>query len=300
MGGIAIAAAFYLPVAGLALRTNLFAGRLYGQPRRISALLGGAFVILLLGIFDDLRGAKAWQKLVVQVPVAALVWWSGVRVATFSLPHGVVELGPQLSFLLTVVWVVGVVNAINLVDGLDGLASGIVLQALAAVAICSWHRQEPVLALLSIVLGGAVGGFLVYNRHPASVFMGDSGSMFLGFVLAVASMWSSQKGATAVGVVLPALALGLPLLDTSLAVGRRLFGKKAILTGDLDHIHHRLLRVGGSYGKTVLTLYAISFFFSALSVLLIFVDKSWEWPVAGVAFVAALGLLRWLGYLGGR
>jgi UDP-GlcNAc:undecaprenyl-phosphate GlcNAc-1-phosphate transferase len=302
LGGVAIAAAFYLPVAGLALRSNLFSGSLYADPRRIGALLGGGFVILLLGIFDDLVSASAWKKLLVQIPVAVMVWWAGIRVSGFSTPMGAsLSLGPVLSFVLTVVWIVGVVNAINLIDGLDGLAAGVALLALGAVATCAWHRQEPVLALLSVVLGGAVGGFLVHNRHPASVFMGDSGSMFLGFVLAVASIWSSQKRATIVGVVLPALALGLPLLDTSLAVWRRLMSRKPLLTGDLDHIHHRLLAGGASHRRAVLTMYGISLFFSALSVLLVLKDdQRWEWPVAGLGFAAALFLLHRLGYLGAR
>jgi UDP-GlcNAc:undecaprenyl-phosphate GlcNAc-1-phosphate transferase len=299
MGGIAIAAAFYLPVAGVALRTNLFAESLYNDPSRMIALLGGGLVVLVLGIYDDLRGADAWTKLAVQIPVAACVWWAGVRVHGFTTPLGnELGLGAGTSFFATVLWIVGVVNAINLIDGLDGLASGIALQALAAVAICSWHRHEPTLALLSVVLAGSVGGFLVHNRHPASVFMGDSGSMFLGFVIAVASIWSSQKGATAVGVVLPAVALGLPLLDTSLALWRRLWSRRPVMTGDLDHVHHRVLAFGWSYRKTVLVLYGVGLFFSGLSVLLVLVDdRRLEFPVAVVAVGVALGLARWLGYL---
>src|SRR5206468_256985 len=123
-----------------------------------------------------------------------------------------------LSLAVTVAWVVVVVNGFNLIDGLDGLASGIALQALVATAFCAWHRDEPVLALFAIVLSGSVSGFLVHNFHPASIFMGDSGSMFLGYVIAIATAWSSQKSATLVGVVLPIVALALPLLDTSMAV----------------------------------------------------------------------------------
>jgi UDP-GlcNAc:undecaprenyl-phosphate GlcNAc-1-phosphate transferase len=298
-GGVAIAAAFYLPVAGVALRTNVFSDSLYNDPRRMLALLGGGLVVLVLGIYDDIRGADAGTKLAVQIPVAALVWWAGVRVAAFTTPAGhELGLSAVTSFFVTLLWIVGVVNAINLIDGLDGLASGIALQALGAVAICSWHREEPALALLSVVLAGSVGGFLVYNRHPASVFMGDSGSMFLGFVIAVASIWSSQKSATTVGVVLPAVALGLPLLDTSLALWRRLWSRRSVMTGDLDHIHHRFLAIGWSYRKTVLVLYGVGFFFSGLSVLLVLVDnRRLEFPVAVLAVAAAVALARWLGYL---
>jgi UDP-GlcNAc:undecaprenyl-phosphate GlcNAc-1-phosphate transferase len=299
LGGVAIAAAFYLPVVGVALRTNLFADSLYNEPRRMAALLGGGMIVLALGIYDDVKGANAWTKLAVQIPVAAAVWWLGVRVQGFTtLSGGEVGLTAGSSFLITVLWIVGVVNAINLIDGLDGLASGIALQALGAVAILAWHREEPALALLSIVLAGSVGGFLIHNVHPATVFMGDSGSMFLGFVIAVASIWSSQKSATTVGVVLPAVALGLPLLDTSLALLRRLRSNQPVMVGDLDHIHHRLLAFGWPYRRTVLVLYAVSLFFSGLSVLLVLIDdKRFEFPVAALAVVAAVGLAHWLGYL---
>jgi UDP-GlcNAc:undecaprenyl-phosphate GlcNAc-1-phosphate transferase len=302
LGGVAVAIAFYLPVLVLALRVNLFANRLYADPPHIIALLGGGLVILALGVWDDLHGLSAAQKLAVQIPVAVAVWWAGLRIGgTTELSGQLFAFGPGLSLVATVIWIVGVVNALNLIDGLDGLASGIAFQALVATALCAWHRDEPVLALMSIVLSGAVGGFLVHNFHPASVFMGDSGSMFLGFVIATASIWSSQKGATAVGVVLPAVALGLPLLDTSLAVWRRFAARKNVFIGDLDHIHHRFLARGWPYEATVLVLYGIGLVFSGLSVLLIYTnDRRLQWPVAIVALGLAVELSHWLGYLGRR
>jgi UDP-GlcNAc:undecaprenyl-phosphate GlcNAc-1-phosphate transferase len=300
LGGVAIALAFFVPLLVLGLRWNLFQQRLYQDPTRLVALFGGGLVILGLGVYDDLCGATAIKKLAVQVPVAMLAWWAGIRVGGTSEPSGgFMQFGAVMSLVLTTVWITGVVNAINLIDGLDGLASGIALQALAAIALCAWHRDEPVLALVALVLGGGVGGFLVHNFHPASVFMGDSGSMFIGYVIAVTSVWSAQKGATVVGVVLPAVALGLPLLDTSLAVWRRMATHRPIFSADLDHIHHRFLSIGWSHARTVLTLYGVGLFFSGLSVLLIYSDnRQLVWPVAVAAMAAALGLARWLGYLG--
>jgi UDP-GlcNAc:undecaprenyl-phosphate GlcNAc-1-phosphate transferase len=200
-----------------------------------------------------------------------------------------------------VAWVVVVTNAINLIDGLDGLASGLTLEVLAATALCAWHRDDTALALFAVCLFGAVAGFLVHNFHPASIFMGDSGSMFLGYVIAVSSAWSSQKAATAVGVVLPAVALALPLLDTSIAFSRRLFGGRHPLKGDLDHIHHRLLKRGWSHRRSVLTLYGIGFGFSALAVALVYrPDPRLDWPLVGVAALGAVAVAGWLGYLGRR
>jgi UDP-GlcNAc:undecaprenyl-phosphate/decaprenyl-phosphate GlcNAc-1-phosphate transferase len=299
LGGIAIALGFYVPVLGLAFRVNAFSGQIYEQPLRVAALLVGGLIILGLGIFDDLRGAKAWQKLIVQVPVAALAWWAGVRIGGTVSPAGADVVFPQLVSLgVTVLWIVVVVNALNLIDGLDGLASGVAFQALAAAALIAWVRGDPALALFAICLCGSVGGFLVHNFHPASIFMGDSGSMFLGYVIAVTTAWSSQKTATMVGVVLPAIALGLPLLDTSMAVWRRVARGKPVMSGDLDHIHHRLLALGWSQRRSVLTLYAVSFAFSAVSVALVFInDWRLHWPLIGLSVMAALGFARWLGYL---
>jgi UDP-GlcNAc:undecaprenyl-phosphate GlcNAc-1-phosphate transferase len=302
LGGVAIAVGFYVPVLALALRWNAFQMALYQDPRRVAALLGGGLVIFALGVYDDLRGASAWKKLAVQVPVAALAWWAGVRIGGTAGPSGAyLSFAPLLSFGTTVLWLVAVMNAINLIDGLDGLASGIALLALAAAAVCAWHRGEPALALITIVLAGSIGGFLIHNFHPASVFMGDSGSMLIGYIIGVSAVWSSQKAATLVGLVLPAVALGLPLLDTSLAVWRRLATGRPVFDGDLDHIHHRLLARGWSQRRAVLTLYAIALLYSGLSVALVYAnDRRLEWPLLVAAAALAIALSRWLGYAGSQ
>jgi UDP-GlcNAc:undecaprenyl-phosphate GlcNAc-1-phosphate transferase len=299
LGGVAIVIAFYVPVLALAFRINAYQDEIYSKPRPVIGLLVGGLVILALGIYDDVRRASATQKFIVQVPVAMFAWWMGIRIGGTSAPGGEVLVFSQaVSLAVTVLWIVGVVNALNLIDGLDGLASGIALQALLAAAVCAWHRDELSLALFAICLSGAVGGFLMHNFHPASVFMGDSGSMFLGYVLAVAAVWSSQKAATAIGIVLPAVALGLPLLDTSLAIWRRWRTHRPVFSPDLDHIHHRLLAIGWSQPRTVLTLYFVGLFFSALSVALVFSnDARLGWPMVVLGVAVALGLARWLGYL---
>jgi UDP-GlcNAc:undecaprenyl-phosphate GlcNAc-1-phosphate transferase len=297
LGGLAIAAGFYAPVLGLALRVNLYQQNVYQQPYRVIALLGGGVAILLLGVYDDLRGARAWQKLLVQIPVAVCVWLAGVRIGgTTALTGQTLALPAWLSLCATVAWIVIVVNAINLIDGLDGLASGLVLESLIVVSICAWHREDPALALFALCLSGSVAGFLVHNFHPATIFMGDSGSMFLGYVLAVSAAWTSQKAATLVGAVLPAIAIGLPLLDTSMAILRRAARGQQIMRGDLDHIHHRLMGRGLGQRGSVLLLYGVGALFNAVALALIYAVPTWlEWPLVGAAVIAAIGFARWLG-----
>ncbi len=295
LGGLSIAIGFFVPILGIALRTNLFSAEIYGEPKRAIALLAGGAGILVLGIYDDLRGARAWQKLIVQIPLAALAWWAGIRIGGSASPTGgVVDFSQLVSLVVTVGWVVTVVNAINLIDGLDGLASGLALQALAVVALSAYLRGNALLFLFGLTLAASVAGFLVHNFHPATIFMGDTGSMFLGWVIALGTVWASQKAATIVGVVLPELALGLPLLDTSLAIWRRLHRRQPVLSGDLDHIHHRLLRHGWSHRRVVLTLYGISLPFSAGSAYLVYLgDSAFHWPALAIAAIAALALAVW-------
>jgi len=299
LGGLAIAAGFYVPVLGIALRTNLFSAEIYAEPRRAISLLVGGLGIVLLGLYDDLKGASAWQKLAIQIPLAGLAWWAGIRIGSSASPiGGVITFSDVVSLVVTIGWVVVVVNAINLIDGLDGLASGLALQALAVVALSAYLRGNALLFLFGVTLAASVAGFLVHNFHPASIFMGDTGSMFLGWVLALGTVWASQKAATLVGVVLPALALGLPLLDTTLAIARRLRTGTPVLRGDLNHIHHRLLGQGWSQRRVVLTLYGISLPFSLGSACLVYLgDSAFHWPAVAIAILAATALAVWFSRL---
>jgi UDP-GlcNAc:undecaprenyl-phosphate GlcNAc-1-phosphate transferase len=291
LGGLAIAAGFYLPVLGLSLRANLYESGLYADRRRIVAFLLGGVLVLGLGVFDDLRGARANQKLALQIPVALLVWWAGLRIEG---THGF-QFPPSISLAVTVAWMVIAINAINLLDGLDGLASGVALQALITTALLAWHRGDPVLALIAICLSGAVAGFLLHNFHPAKIFMGDTGSMFLGYVLAVASIWSSQKAATAVSTVLPIVVLAVPLMDTTSTIMRRLWSNRNVMMGDLDHLHHRLLQRGLTQRRATLILYGVAFYFDLLAVVLIYSnERRLDWPLIALATVSAVLVVLWL------
>jgi UDP-GlcNAc:undecaprenyl-phosphate GlcNAc-1-phosphate transferase len=223
-----------------------------------------------------------------------------------SLPFGLgaLEFG-ALSILVTVFWIVCVTNAINLIDGLDGLAAGLALICTTAVAVIALYRQQVAVTAASVALVGSLAGFLRYNFNPARIFLGDSGSMLLGFLLAVLSIHSNQKGATAVALLAPILILGIPLLDTSLAVLRRLYrlGKRGAISEhrlsywlrhasivflpDRAHLHHRLLDVGLSQRAAVIVLY-LGAVLSALSALALVIVKS---PVLAVSLLLVLGLL---------
>jgi UDP-GlcNAc:undecaprenyl-phosphate GlcNAc-1-phosphate transferase len=232
----------------------------------LAVLLAGGVGMHLVGLADDFRPLAARWKFALQVGVALLVCGAGVRLTTLQLPgFGLVHVGVALSTVLTVAWLVGMTNALNLIDGLDGLASGAALFALAALFIFARANGRPDAALMSIALAGATLGFLRFNFYPATIFLGDSGSLFLGFMLGGVGLLSTQAAAsaapTAMACAVPIVVLGLPLLDTSLAVARRLAQRRPIFSGDRAHIHHRLLdrllARGHSPRTAVLALYAL-------------------------------------------
>ena len=262
LGGVAVVVAFFAPVVGLGLYTNRVSSFLFRDGNLVLGLCVGGLVIATLGVYDDLRGADARLKLIVQSLVAVGMWLVGFRIELFSVPvgNGVVELG-RLSLPLTVLWFVGVINALNLIDGLDGLASGIALFAVLVLFGVSYFDHAVLLSLLSIALAGALVGFLFFNFNPAKIFLGDSGSMFIGFALAAISIWTQRKGATAVALAVPVLALGVPILDVTLSVVRRLSRGTSPFRADREHVHHRLLALGLSHRRAVMTLYALSVVF---------------------------------------
>ena len=153
-----------------------------------------------------------------------------------------------LAFPLTLLWIVGVINALNLIDGLDGLAGGVALCAVLTNLVIAMFRGQPLMTLCMAALAGALIGFLFYNFNPASIFLGDTGSLFLGYVLAVTSIRTHQKSSAAVSILVPMVALAVPIVDTALAMGRRALTGRPMFSGDRDHIHHRLLGLGEGLG----------------------------------------------------
>ncbi len=297
LGGIAIVGAFYAPLVGL-LFTDSSVGRLFFADEReaIGLLVGGA-AIAALGVYDDLKGAGAAEKFVVQFAVAGFVYWAGFRIDELSNPFGgSIELG-WVGLPFTMLWIAGIVNAINLVDGLDGLAGGIAFVSVLTTFVAAVIHGELLMALTTAALAGAILGFLLYNFNPASIFMGDTGSMFLGFVLAASAIESHRKSETAVAIIVPVIALGLPITDTLLAIVRRALRGSPLFRGDREHIHHRLLALGLSHRRAVLVLYGASV---ALGLVALASASASGLETALLLFALALGaglLLRHLGYM---
>lgn len=281
LGGLAICSSFFLMWALMVLiEPSVFASSWVCSIRGV-VLLVSLLVIVLLGIWDDLRTLKPGLKFYIQVIVATACYAAGFRISNISAPFssGVIEFG-SLAYPITILWIVGVTNAFNLIDGLDGLASGVGIIASLTTFSLMMLNGDIVSALLVLVLAGAMMGFLRYNFMPAKIFLGDSGSLFIGFTLAVLSVQGSTKGSTAVAIIIPILVLGLPIVDTVLAMTRRLLGSfhpdqqkngsllnklRSMFVPDRRHIHHQLLALGLSHRNAVLMLYVVSLFFGIVA-----------------------------------
>jgi UDP-GlcNAc:undecaprenyl-phosphate GlcNAc-1-phosphate transferase len=298
LGGIAIVAATYATLLFVFAWQHRWPSGQSLDARGWVGLLGGGLVIAGLGVYDDLFGAGAKTKFVLQFVVAGALYWLGFRVELLTTPfNGSVALG-ALSLPFTLLWIVGVTNAINLIDGLDGLAGGVAVIALGSTFIFSIVHGQTFLALASVTVAGAVLGFLFYNFHPATIFMGDTGSLFLGFILATLSIKTSQKSSTAVSILVPLIVLGLPIGDTVLSIARRVLRGRPIFSADQEHIHHRLLARGLNQRQSVLFLYAICVGLGVAAQLIRIADR-----VQAAALLTVMGLLGYLlltnlGYLG--
>ena len=254
VGGVAIFLSVVLALLAMVLLAGFDGAGLSGS-KLLIILVGGA-ATHLLGLYDDLRQMRARYKFAAQIAIAIAIYLAGVRIEMIALPLvGQIAFGPAMALIFTIFWFVGLTNAFNLIDGLDGLASGAAMFALTTMFVVATINGQMGAALVTLALAGATLGFLRYNFHPASIFLGDSGSLFLGFMLAGVGAISSQKGSTVVAIAIPLVSLGLPVLDTSLAITRRFLRGQPIFSADRGHIHHRLLDVGHSPRKVALLLY---------------------------------------------
>ncbi|MBR6756646.1 MAG: undecaprenyl/decaprenyl-phosphate alpha-N-acetylglucosaminyl 1-phosphate transferase [Peptococcaceae bacterium] len=226
---------------------------------QLLGLFIGGTVLVIVGIIDDKTDMPAKVKLVGQIVAASIVVAFGVRVEFMTN----IFLGNimHLSFLsipFTIIWIVGITNAVNLIDGLDGLAAGTSIIAAITMAIVGYASGQYTMAFLAMILAGATIGFLKYNFHPAKIFMGDTGSMFLGYNLSVLAIMGVAKSFTFLSLVTPLLVLAIPILDTFFAIVRRKMNNRPIFKPDKEHLHHCLLRYGFSHRDTVLIIYLVS------------------------------------------
>ncbi len=297
LGGVAIVAAYFAPLLALYFVESDVGRRFWVDPARASGLIIGGLAIAALGVWDDVKGCNARQKFLVQFAVAGAMYAVGFRIDVLANPFGPPFPLGWLGLPFTMLWIAGVVNAMNLIDGLDGLAGGVALIAIATTFVIAVVNGDPLMMLFTSALAGAVLGFLFYNFNPASIFMGDTGSMFLGFVLAATAIQTHHKSSTAVAVLVPIIALGIPIADTLLAMLRRAARGVPMFSADRGHIHHRLLASGLTHRQTVLVLYGASIVLGAIAVVLSFSSGSQAtWillALAGTSFMA----LRQLGFI---
>jgi UDP-GlcNAc:undecaprenyl-phosphate GlcNAc-1-phosphate transferase len=297
-GGLAM----YVGVAAglLAARAIPFLSDLRETSSELDAAFVAATVVVVLGMVDDTRGVSALGKLAGQVLAAGIVVLLGVQLLYFYFPgQDVLALQPNLAVPLTVLWIVALMNAVNLVDGLDGLAAGMV--AIAAIAFFAYFRtpdggdQASVAALMSTIVAGVALGFLPWNFYPAKIFMGDSGALLLGLLMAVATISGvgqnlegpsgGDLAAIAIPIVIPLLVLAVPLLDVVLAIVRRMRKGIGIAHADKEHIHHRLMDIGHSHREAVLLMYLWSALIAGAALVVAYVDGR---VLVGVILVSAV------------
>ncbi|CDG31373.1 UDP-N-acetylglucosamine:undecaprenyl-P N-acetylglucosaminyl-1-P transferase [Bacillus velezensis UCMB5033] len=259
MGGLAI----FIGVAAGVLAAGIY------NETKMTAITVGAFIIVILGILDDKYQLSAKVKFFVQLAVAIMIVSTGLKMDFFSVPFLTerLELG-WVAYPLTVLWIVGITNAMNLIDGLDGLAAGLSVIGLSTIAVMALSGGKILILSLSLVVIGSTLGFLFYNFHPAKIFMGDTGSLFLGYVISVLSLLGLYKSVTLFSIIIPIIILGVPIFDTTFAVIRRILNKQPISAPDKSHIHHRLMAFGLSHRTAVIIIYLIGFIFSVSAILL--------------------------------
>ena len=267
LGGAAIYIGFLLAIMISIVLASWFKINIKLMP--ITGLLISATIIFILGVVDDIRGLRSTTKLAWQLFASALILFFGVEINFFSNPfNGILPLIPLISIPLTLIWLTGVTNAMNLIDGLDGLAAGVTAISASTLFFVALRTHEIGAALVLLALAGASLGFLRYNFFPAKIFLGDSGSYLLGFILAASSIMGVFKTTLVVALIIPVLILGVPIFDTMFAIGRRLGKGKNPFVADNKHIHHILLRAGFTQREAVLSIYVVCFLLSMVAILM--------------------------------
>ena len=297
LGGLAIFLGF---VAGLLYYTDL--------DSKMFGIMTGAAIMVVLGFFDDIKPLPSKFKFFVQIVAAMIAIHSGVKIngvtnpLSFIFPDNPYIVFGVWSYPLTLFWIVGVTNAINLVDGLDGLAAGISAisaTTLFVVALSTGQNSPAVVtsAALAAILAASTLGFLPHNFNPAKIFMGDTGALFLGYMLSVISVMGVLKGAAALSIMVPIFAIGLPIFDTLFAMVRRALSGKSMMEADKGHLHHKLMDAGMSQKQAVLTLYSISAVLGFSAIALVEVTLKAAFVLVFAVFLLASMGARYLGLI---
>lgn len=291
LGGVAIFLAFLL-----SLLFAFFLGWLYPtlslgvSYKSLWSILPAASLVFALGVYDDIRPLPASVKFSGQAVAGTILFASGLRILDLPVLFGHHHFPTVLGLPLTILWVLAITNAFNLIDGLDGLAAGCALFSTLVVFVVSLFGGMPWVSIMALALAGATLGFLRYNFNPATIFLGDCGSLFIGFMLSALALRGAQKAPTTVAVAIPVVSFGLPIVETGVSILRRLIAGRPIFIGDREHIHHKLLERGLSHRQVVIVLYAVSGIFALLSLFLL-------WPTGSTLglVLAVLGTGVWLG-----
>ena len=291
LGGVAIFGAFVLSLAAALTTASLRPHLRFGSSLHIlTTMLVPGCMVFILGLYDDIRSVGPYVKFTVQAIAATMLWLGGFRILDLPVLFGARQFPWFIGLALTILWVLGITNAFNLIDGLDGLAAGSALFSTLVVFVVAVLSHSSLVALMTVALTGAILGFLRFNFNPATIFLGDSGSLFIGFLLSALALEGAQKAPTVIAVAIPVVSFGLPILETSLSVLRRLIGGRPVFTADREHIHHKLLQLGLSHREVVIVLYAVSALFALLSLFLL-------WPTGSSLglVLAVVGTGIWLG-----
>jgi UDP-GlcNAc:undecaprenyl-phosphate GlcNAc-1-phosphate transferase len=253
-------------------------------------ILAPASLVFLLGLYDDLHSVGPYVKFAVQALAATMLFLGGLRILNIPVLFGEHELPWFLGLPVTILWVLAITNAFNLIDGLDGLAAGSALFSTLVAFVVALLNGHSLVTVMTIALAGAILGFLRYNFNPATIFLGDSGSLFIGFLLSALALAGAQKSPTIVAVAIPVVSFGLPILETALSILRRLISGRPVFTADREHIHHKLLQHGLTHRQVVIVLYGVSAVFALLSLFLL-------WPTGSSLglVLAVLGIGVWIG-----
>jgi UDP-GlcNAc:undecaprenyl-phosphate/decaprenyl-phosphate GlcNAc-1-phosphate transferase len=288
LGGVAIYLAFVGVVALLMAISEWFFIDTHLVSKNVFWILGAATVIFLLGLYDDIYSAPPAIKFLVQGLAAVMLYLGGFGI--FQAPVLGAPLTVWVSLPLTVLWVLWITNAFNLIDGIDGLAAGSALFSTLAVFVVSLASGNAFISILALALAGAILGFLRFNFNPATIFLGDSGSLFIGFMLSALGLAGASKTSTVIAIAIPVVSFGLPILESVISVLRRFLSGQPVFAADREHIHHKLLDRGLSQRQSVIILYAVSAACGLLSLLLL----NPSGPAVGVVlFVVGTGI--WVG-----
>lgn len=291
LGGVAIFVSFSCCMAMAALWA-LHSPRMHSafSLKTLVTILVPATLVFLLGVYDDVRGVGPYFKFSVQGIAATMLFMGGLRIVNIPVLFGDHKLPWLVGWVFTVLWVLAITNAFNLIDGLDGLAAGSALFSTLVAFVVALLNGPSLVTVMTIALAGAILGFLRFNFNPATIFLGDSGSLFIGFVLSALALAGAQKAPTIVAVAIPVVSFGLPILETALSIVRRVISGRPVFTADREHIHHMLLRHGLTHRQVVILLYGVSAAFAMLSLFLL-------WPTGSSLglVLAVLGIGIWIG-----